>query len=79
MAFVIEFSPDARDHLKAMRKRDQQIIVDAIAVQLTHQPDQPTTHRKPLEDNPVIRSRLGNCASATTVYSTISTSTIRRS
>jgi mRNA-degrading endonuclease RelE of RelBE toxin-antitoxin system len=53
MAFVIAFSPDARDHLRAMRKRDQQIIVDAIAAQLTHQPDQPTAQRKPLEDNVV--------------------------
>jgi mRNA-degrading endonuclease RelE of RelBE toxin-antitoxin system len=53
MAFAIEFSPDARDHLRSLRKRDQQIIVDAIADQLTHQPDQPTAHRKPLEDNPI--------------------------
>jgi len=53
MAFSIEFSPDARDHLRLLRKRDQQIIVDAIAAQLTHQPDQPTAHRKPLEDNPL--------------------------
>ena len=53
MAFVIEFSPDAREHLRAMRKRDQRIIVDAIAEQLIHQPDQPTTQRKPLEGNPI--------------------------
>jgi mRNA-degrading endonuclease RelE of RelBE toxin-antitoxin system len=53
MAFTIEFSPDARDHFKVLRKRDQQIVVDAIAAQLTHQPDQPTSHRKPLEDNPI--------------------------
>jgi mRNA-degrading endonuclease RelE of RelBE toxin-antitoxin system len=51
MAFEIEFSPDARDHLQALRKRDQRIIVDAIADQLTHQPDQPTARRRPLEDN----------------------------
>jgi mRNA-degrading endonuclease RelE of RelBE toxin-antitoxin system len=53
MAFKIELSPDARDHLKAMRRRDQQIIVDAVAGQLTYQPDQPTTHRKHLQENPV--------------------------
>src|SRR5438105_7335689 len=53
MAFTIEFSPHARDHLKQLRKRDQQILVDAIAVQLAHQPDQPTRHRKRLEDNPL--------------------------
>ena len=53
MAFAVEFSPDARDHLRAIRKRDQQIIVDAITDQLIHQPDQPTAHRKRLEDNSV--------------------------
>jgi mRNA-degrading endonuclease RelE of RelBE toxin-antitoxin system len=34
-----------------MRKRDQKIIVEAIVDQLTHQPDQPTARRKPLEQN----------------------------
>ena len=33
------------------RKRDQRIIVNAIANQLSHQPDQTTQHRKLLEDN----------------------------
>jgi mRNA-degrading endonuclease RelE of RelBE toxin-antitoxin system len=51
MAFSITFSPDARDHLRLLRKRDQRIIIDAIAAQLTHQPDQPTGHRKPLDEN----------------------------
>jgi hypothetical protein len=36
MAFSVEFSPRTRDNLKALRKRDQQIILDAIAVQLIH-------------------------------------------
>ena len=53
MSFVLEFSPDARDQLTSMRKRDQQIVVDAVAAQLTYEPDQPTRHRKPLEENPV--------------------------
>jgi mRNA-degrading endonuclease RelE of RelBE toxin-antitoxin system len=53
MAFEIEFSPDAREHLPSLRKRDQRIIVDTIADLLTHQPDQPTARRKPLEDNPI--------------------------
>ncbi len=53
MAFTIELSPDAHDHLTRLRKRDQRIIVDAIAVQLAHQPDHPTRHRKRLEDNPI--------------------------
>jgi mRNA-degrading endonuclease RelE of RelBE toxin-antitoxin system len=62
MAFTIEFSPDARNHLRLLRKRDQQIVVATIADQLTYQPDQPTTHRKPLEDNPIApcELRIGN-------------------
>ena len=51
MAFTIEFAPDAVNQLRSLRKRDRQIVVDAIAVQLTHEPDQPTTNRKPLDDN----------------------------
>jgi len=53
MAFAIALTPRAREHLRALRKRDQQILVDAIAVQLTHQPDQETRHRKALEENPL--------------------------
>jgi mRNA-degrading endonuclease RelE of RelBE toxin-antitoxin system len=51
MAFGIIFSPRARENLKALRKRDQQILHDAIAVQLCDQPDRPTRHRKRLEEN----------------------------
>ena len=53
MAFEIELSPRAREHVKALRKRDQQTILDAIEVQLRYQPDQETRNRKPLEDNPL--------------------------
>jgi mRNA-degrading endonuclease RelE of RelBE toxin-antitoxin system len=51
MAFRIEFSDRAQSNFKALRKNDQQIIYDAVTEQLTHQPDQPTRHRKKLEDN----------------------------
>jgi mRNA-degrading endonuclease RelE of RelBE toxin-antitoxin system len=53
MAYEIEFSADAREHIRSLKKRDQAIIIDAVADQLTHQPNHPTTHRKPLEDNQV--------------------------
>jgi mRNA-degrading endonuclease RelE of RelBE toxin-antitoxin system len=53
MAFAIELSPRAREHIKRLRKRDQRIIVDAIGVQLTHQPNEPTPHRKLLVDHPL--------------------------
>src|SRR2546423_493014 len=62
MPFDIEFSPNARDHLKALRKRDQKIIIEAISVQLTHQPGEPTRQRKKLEENDLApwELRIGN-------------------
>lgn len=51
MVFAIEFSRRAREHLKRLRKRDQRIIVDAVVLQLAHQADQPTPHRKLLKNN----------------------------
>jgi len=53
MPFTIEIAPRAREHLKALRKRDQQLIVDAICARLTEQADQPSRNRKKLEDNPL--------------------------
>ena len=53
MDFEIEFSEPARDHLKRFRKRDQQVLLDAIDGQLTNEPDRPTRNRKRLEDNPL--------------------------
>lgn len=53
MAFTILLSPVSRDHLRALRKRDQQVVLDAIDAQLAHQPHGETSHRKRLEENPV--------------------------
>ena len=53
MAFTIVFTPHAREHLKAMRKAEQQRIADAIDAQLIHQPSQPTRNRKHLDENPL--------------------------
>jgi mRNA-degrading endonuclease RelE of RelBE toxin-antitoxin system len=50
-AFVIQFSPEALDHLKYFSKREQQIILNAIEVQLSDQPDQQTRKKKKLEEN----------------------------
>lgn len=62
MHFDIDFSDRARDNLKGFRKRDQQVIVDAIDVQLTDEPTRPTRNRKRLEDNPLApwELRVGN-------------------
>ncbi len=53
MGFGIKFSARARGNLKGLRKRDQQVIVDAIEVRLGHEPGKPTRNRKLLEDNPL--------------------------
>jgi len=53
MKFSIEFSDRARDNLLDLRKQDQQVVVDAIEVQLTNEPDKPTRNRKRLEENPL--------------------------
>src|SRR5712691_4931271 len=46
MEFEIRFSPHAREHVKALRKRDQQIILEAISVNLCHEPEKKTRNRK---------------------------------
>lgn len=53
MDFEIELSDRARDNLKGFRKRDRQVIADAIDVQLRNEPTRPTRNRKPMEDNPL--------------------------
>jgi len=51
MAFAIEYSPDAVDHLGTLSKRDQQKVVDQIDLHLTHQPTLATRNRKKLRPN----------------------------
>ncbi len=51
MAFAIEFSPHAREHLAQLRRRDQRIIIDAVEAQLSQEPDHPTGRRKKLADD----------------------------
>src|SRR5947209_18239081 len=58
MAFTVQFSPQARKHVKSFRKRDQQIILDAISEQLTHQADVSTRNRKKWEENELARWEL---------------------
>ena len=53
MKFSIEFSIRARENLEGMRKRDQQIVVDAIEGHLADQPDRTSRKRKQLEENPL--------------------------
>jgi mRNA-degrading endonuclease RelE of RelBE toxin-antitoxin system len=62
MKYEIEFSDRARGHLDELRKRDQQLVVDAIETRLSYEPAKVTRNRKPLADNPLApwELRVGN-------------------
>ena len=51
--FEIEFALPAREHIKALRKRDQRLVLDAVDARLRNEPDQPARNRKHLQDNPL--------------------------
>jgi mRNA-degrading endonuclease RelE of RelBE toxin-antitoxin system len=51
MPFDIQFTQAAADHVRGYKKFEQQIILDAIEEQLTHQPTTETRNRKPLSPN----------------------------
>ena len=51
MAFKIELTQSAADHVRGYRKYDQRIILDAIEEQLRDQPTVETRNRKPLSPN----------------------------
>lgn len=53
MAYRIEYSPDAEDHLRVLTKREQVIILAAVERQLIQQPASPTRNRKPMRPNEV--------------------------
>ena len=53
MAFQIEYSPAAEDHLRALTARQRARVLDTVDVQLMHQPDVETRNRKPMRPNPV--------------------------
>ncbi len=62
MAYRIDYSPEAEDHLMALRVREGNIVLDAVARQLAHQPTVSTRNRKLLRANPVApwELRIGN-------------------
>jgi mRNA-degrading endonuclease RelE of RelBE toxin-antitoxin system len=62
MSFAVEFTKRARENMKMLRKREQQIVYDAIAIQLVNRPEHSTRNRKRLEDNALApwELRVGN-------------------
>ncbi len=62
MVFAIVYSPEAVDHLAALSKATQRLVVDQVEKQLTHEPKLPTRKRKLLRPNPIApwELRLGD-------------------
>jgi len=62
MKYRIEYSPDTEDHLRALTKHQQVIVLDTVKKQLPDQPTEETRNRKPMRPNPVApwELRIGN-------------------
>ena len=62
MAFTIIYSPEAVEHLQALPKVTQALVVDQVDEQLTHDPMLPSRKRKLLRPNPIApwELRLGD-------------------
>jgi mRNA-degrading endonuclease RelE of RelBE toxin-antitoxin system len=58
MAYRIELTPEARDHLDDLEPGQRARLLDEIAVQLSHEPDMQTRNRAPLRPNPLAQFRL---------------------
>lgn len=58
MTYVIEFSPDALEHLEALRKFDQQRVVESISQQLAHEPLKASRNRKAMRSNLIATREL---------------------
>ena len=58
MKFVINFTPNAFEHLRDYKKSEQRIIVSAIKKQLINEPLIKTKNRKPLRATPISRWEL---------------------
>lgn len=56
--FDIEFTPEARDDLRALRKNEQVEIVATVQVQLQYEPTTETRNRKRLRPNEVANWEL---------------------
>jgi hypothetical protein len=53
MAHQIEFTAEARDHLRGLSGRDRAMVLGAAREQLIHEPSRPTRNRKPMRPNPL--------------------------
>ena len=62
MAYQIEYTDAAIEHLKTLTTRQQRIVLDAVDEQLKYEPLVETRNRKPMEPNSLAtwELRIGN-------------------
>jgi len=53
LAYTIEYSPDTLDHFRSLTARQRVTLLDAVDIQLMHQPTVETRNRKPMRPNPL--------------------------
>ena len=53
MVYRIQFAKSAEEHFADLTARQQAIVLNAIKVQLRHEPTRETRNRKPLRPNPL--------------------------
>jgi len=53
VAYRIQFTTSAEKHFAQLTAREQAIVLNAVKVQLRHEPTKETRNRKPLRPNPL--------------------------
>ncbi len=51
--YNVEFTRRAYNHLESIRRYDRKAILDAVRENLLYSPNEQTTHRKLLRENPI--------------------------
>lgn len=51
--YIIEYSPEAEEHLKQLTARQRRMVIDTVDRQLPHEPTTETRNRKPMRPNPI--------------------------
>jgi mRNA-degrading endonuclease RelE of RelBE toxin-antitoxin system len=62
LPYIVEYSPEAEDHLRRLSVRQQRTLIETVDRQLRHQPSVETRNRKPMRPNPIApwELRIGN-------------------
>jgi mRNA-degrading endonuclease RelE of RelBE toxin-antitoxin system len=53
LAYRVDYSPDAEDHLRALTARQGATLLDAVDEQLAYEPTVETRNRKAMRPNPL--------------------------